>query len=135
MSATGIITGGTRIVGKISAEGDLDVYGQVEGSIDASATVTIADGARVKSTVHGQRVIVSGAVAGDLSASDTLVLESSARVVGNISAPIIGIRPGALLRGRVDTAGRSVGASDTSGASAASGRSAEIGRASCRERV
>lgn len=103
MSERGIITAGTRVVGKISATGALEIHGHIEGSIDASDDVHIASEARIKSSVHGRRITVSGAVAGDLSASDTLVLEPEARVVGDISAPTIGIRSGAQLRGRVST--------------------------------
>jgi hypothetical protein len=46
---------------------------------------------------------VAGAVAGNLHGSELVVLEAGARVVGDVSAPSIGIRPGALLRGRVET--------------------------------
>ena len=105
MSNTSNISASTTIRGRISVEGDIDVFGQVEGAIQASGEVTIAAGALIKSTVQGRRVSVRGAVAGDLSASELLVLEPDARMVGDIAAPTIGVRPGALLRGKVETGG------------------------------
>ena len=73
---------------------------------NAVFSVTLAEGALIRceeADVRGADVRVAGAVAGNLSADSTLVLEAGARVVGDLAAPQIGIRPGALLRGRVDT--------------------------------
>ncbi len=46
-----------------------------------------------------------GAVAGDVSADEAIVLEPGARVLGDLGAPQIGIRPGAMVRGNVSTGG------------------------------
>jgi cytoskeletal protein CcmA (bactofilin family) len=99
---------GTVVRGRIQAEGDLEVLGQVEGSIATKGALEIGQGALCKSELRARRVVVRGAVAGDVHAEETLVLEPGARVVGNLSAPTVGIRPGALVRGHVQT-GRSAG--------------------------
>jgi cytoskeletal protein CcmA (bactofilin family) len=103
MSSPSTISSSTVIVGRVTANSDLEVHGRVEGSIDATGDVVITDGARIKSDVSGKSVTVAGAVAGNLAGKDLVVLESGARVVGDISAPSIGIRSGALVRGRVET--------------------------------
>ncbi|MBM4358748.1 MAG: polymer-forming cytoskeletal protein [Deltaproteobacteria bacterium] len=100
---TSIIAAGTVIRGRISAEGDLEIHGHVEGSVEVGGTVTIGTEGLVKSDVTAQAVLVAGAVAGNLRGSERVVLEDGARVVGDLSAPSIGIRPGAKLRGRVAT--------------------------------
>jgi cytoskeletal protein CcmA (bactofilin family) len=97
------ISNGTVIRGRISGDGDLQVQGRVEGSIESRGEVTIASGALIKSDVVGARLVVAGAVSGNLDGSELIVLEQGARVVGNLSAPTIGIRPGALVRGHVET--------------------------------
>jgi cytoskeletal protein CcmA (bactofilin family) len=99
---------GTVVRGRIQAEGDLEVLGQVEGSIATKGTLEIGQGALCKSELRARRVVVRGAVAGDVHAEETLVLEPGAKVVGNLSAPTVGIRPGAQVRGHVQT-GRSAG--------------------------
>lgn len=101
--ATSIIAAGTVIRGRISTGGDLEILGHVEGSVEAEGTVTIGATGLVKSDVSAESVLVSGAVAGNLRGSARVVLEDGARVVGDLSAPSIGIRPGAKLRGRVAT--------------------------------
>ena len=96
---------GTTIRGNVRADGDLDVHGRVEGAIVVKGELSIAETALIKSDVSGRRVIVRGAIAGNVSADESLILEPGARVVGDLSAPRIGIRPGALLRGHVSTDG------------------------------
>ena len=101
MAKSSSISSKTVIRGRIVAEGPLEIHGHVEGHIEAQSDVTIGDGALIKSDVQGQRVVVSGAVAGNVRGAELVLLESGARVVGDLSAPSVGIRPGALVRGHV----------------------------------
>ena len=105
MAAASTISAGTAIRGRLTVDGDLEVNGPVVGSIEAKGDVTLGSGALIKSDVVGERLLVSGAVAGNLQGRQLVVLESGARVQGDVTAPTVGIRPGALLRGRVDAAG------------------------------
>lgn len=97
------ISSGTTIVGRVIAKGDLEIHGRIEGSVQSTGEVSISETALLKSDVKASRLHVAGAVAGNLHGEELLVLEETARVVGNIAAPSIGIRPGALIRGRVET--------------------------------
>lgn len=121
---------GVVIRGAIRGDGDLEVEGRVEGSIEVSGDVAIERSGRVQAPVSGENVIVRGAVAGAVRATESVVLEDGARVVGDLNAPSIGIRPGGLLRGYVSTTGKagSVAAGGSAGAGkprGASSRSAE----------
>jgi cytoskeletal protein CcmA (bactofilin family) len=94
---------GTVVRGTVHGEGDLEILGRVEGSVSVSGELSIGETALIKSDVSGWRVIVRGAVAGNVSATESILLEAGARVVGDLGAPQIGIRPGALVRGLVST--------------------------------
>ena len=107
---------GVVVRGTIRGDGDLTVEGRVEGTVDIRGEIDIADSARVRASVSGDRVVVRGAVAGDVAGRDGVVLEEGARVVGDLSAPSIGIRPGGLLRGYVSTTGKSAPAAAAKGA-------------------
>jgi cytoskeletal protein CcmA (bactofilin family) len=96
---------GTTIRGSIRGDGDLDIHGFVEGAVTVQGELLIGETALIKSDVTGRRIIVRGAVAGNVSAAELIVLEPGARVVGDLGAPQIGIRPGALVRGNVSTGG------------------------------
>src|SRR5580698_3894348 len=103
MNGASTIGQGTLVRGSVRGEGDLEVLGRVEGSVAVGGELSIGEGALVKSDVSGLRVVVRGAVLGDVSAEESIVLEAGARVVGDLGAPRIGIRPGALVRGNVAT--------------------------------
>ena len=97
---------GTVIRGAIRGEGDIELEGRVDGAIAIDGELVLTESAMVRvdgAALQAQRLVVRGAVAGDLRASAGIVLEEGARVVGDLSAPAIGIRPGALLRGHVST--------------------------------
>ena len=99
---------GTTIRGTLRGVGDVDVEGRVEGVLDVAGDVTLDASARVRiesGVLKGSRVTVRGAVAGNIEGEVAVVLEEGARVVGDLSAPSIGIRPGGLLRGFVSTEG------------------------------
>lgn len=93
----------TSVRGNVHGDGDLEILGRVEGSVAVTGDVTIGEGALIQSDVRGRRVTVRGAVAGNVSGEEAVLLEAGARVVGDLGAPQIGIRPGALVRGNVST--------------------------------
>jgi cytoskeletal protein CcmA (bactofilin family) len=97
---------GVTIRGSIRGEGDLEIEGRVEGVLDVDGDVTLGESARVRveeGDLAGRRVSIRGAVLGNVRGGSAIVLEEGARVVGDLVAPSIGIRPGGLLRGHVAT--------------------------------
>lgn len=97
---------GVVIRGSIRGDGDIEIEGRVEGVVEVDGDVTLADSARVRveeGDLTGKRVSIRGAVLGNIRGSSAIVLEEGARVVGDLAAPSIGIRPGGLLRGHVST--------------------------------
>src|SRR5262245_49494662 len=100
-----VIGPATAVRGDVRGDGDLEILGRVEGSVIVSGELTIGEGALVKSDVRARRVIVRGAVRGNVSADELLILEAGARVLGDLGAPQVGIRPGGLVKGHVSTSG------------------------------
>lgn len=105
MNPVSTIGVGTTVRGSIRGEGDLEIHGRVEGTVVVTGEVLISETALLKSDVRARRITVRGAVAGDVSADESIVLEPGARVLGDLGAPQIGIRPGGLVRGNVSTGG------------------------------
>lgn len=125
MAALSSIGRGTVVRGNIRGDSDLDIHGRVEGSVVLGGDLLISESGLVRSDVTARRVTVRGAVLGNISATEALVLEAGARVVGDIGAPQVGIRPGALLRGNVSTEGPlPAGGLSTAASSASRGRAA-----------
>jgi len=101
-NASSVLGESSSLRGRVSGEGDFEIRGRLEGEVDASGAVTIAEGGMVKGPVRGGSVVVRGALLGDIVATDVITLEASARVVGNLRAPRIGIALGAQIRGELD---------------------------------
>ena len=76
MKAASTIGAKTVVIGSVHGDGDLELYGRVEGDIT---------------------------VEGNLQASDTVAIEPDARVVGDLTTPRISIAEGAIVQGMVRT--------------------------------
>jgi cytoskeletal protein CcmA (bactofilin family) len=116
MTSKSILGAGTVVRGSVHGEGDLTIYGRVEGSVTITGELLIAETALIRSDLSARRVIVRGAVLGNISADEAIVLEPGARVDGDLGAPQIGIRPGGLVRGSVSTSGPLAAAPTITGA-------------------
>lgn len=97
------IGAGTTIRGNLRGEGDIEIGGRVEGTVDITGEVILAAGASLQAGVRASRVTVFGNITGDIVADILVRLEPGSRVVGDIRAPSISIVEGASLRGRVET--------------------------------
>ena len=105
MTETSVIGAGTVVSGHVRGQGSLEILGRVEGDVSVTGNVSIGPAGRVRGNVSGAELTVSGQVQGDLRATLSVLLEPGARVAGDISGPRVGIAPGALARGHVQTDG------------------------------
>ena len=93
-----IIGQGLKVVGKVTAEGLVEVYGEIDGEVQC-ASLFLARKARVDGAITAAKVIVDGRVEGPIDAAD-VVLKSRAHVVGDIRHRSLAIRKGAYFEGR-----------------------------------
>src|SRR5215203_1966175 len=93
-----VIAKGLKIVGSVTAEGLVEVNGQIEGELHCTSLV-IAREAHVTGTVAAERVVVDGKVEGPIQGGE-VVLKSQAHVVGDIHHQSLTIERGAYFDGR-----------------------------------
>jgi cytoskeletal protein CcmA (bactofilin family) len=93
-----VIAKGLKIVGSVTAEGLVEVNGQIDGELHCTSLV-IARGAHVNGTVAAERVVVDGKVDGPIQAKE-VVLKSQAHVVGDIHHQSLSVERGAFFDGR-----------------------------------
>jgi cytoskeletal protein CcmA (bactofilin family) len=93
-----VIAKGLKISGIVTAEGSVEVNGNVEGEIHCNSLIVSRD-ARVVGTVQAERVTVDGAVQGPIQGGQ-VILKSNARVVGDIHHQSLSIENGAFFDGR-----------------------------------
>jgi cytoskeletal protein CcmA (bactofilin family) len=115
-----VIAKGLKIVGSVTAEGLVEINGQIEGEIHCTSLV-VSRGAHVSGTIAAERVVVDGTVEGPIQGGE-VILKSQAHVVGDIHHQSLSIESGAYFDGR------------SMQTRAANGREAErVGRKTIRE--
>jgi len=93
-----VIAKGLKIVGSVTAEGLVEVNGQVDGELHCTSLI-ISRGAHVAGTIAAGRVVVDGRVEGPIQGGD-VILKSQAHVVGDIHHQSLSIESGAFFDGR-----------------------------------
>ena len=93
-----IIGEGLKVVGKVTAEGLVKVYGQIDGELHC-ASLILSRKAQLSGAVTARKVVIDGKVEGPIEA-ETVVLKSRAHVVGDIHHQSLDIEKGAYFEGR-----------------------------------
>ena len=98
---------GVVVEGRITSGQDLRIDGKVDGTIEVgNHGLTIGAGAAVKAHLVARTVIISGTVTGNVTATESVALHESATVEGDITSPRLKMADGAIVKGKVDAAGR-----------------------------
>jgi cytoskeletal protein CcmA (bactofilin family) len=100
---TATIGKAVKIVGQIYTKEDLNVDGDVEGTIESTENkVTIGTTGRVQASVKAREVVIFGQVQGNVEAADKVDIRREAKLVGDITTARISIEDGALFKGSID---------------------------------
>ncbi len=95
-----------KFKGELTANEDLLIQGQIEGSINHTSSLTIGEEGKIKANVNAEHVCVEGTVDGDLVGSKSVVVKESGNVKGNIFSPVVTLREGSTFNGRIDMTGK-----------------------------
>lgn len=94
-----------KFKGELTANEDLVIQGQVEGSIKHSSNLTIGEAGKLKANIEADHVSIEGKVSGDIAGGTSVVVKESANVDGNIYSPTVTLREGATFNGKIDMSG------------------------------
>jgi cytoskeletal protein CcmA (bactofilin family) len=93
-----VIGQGLKIMGNVTAEGLIEVNGQIEGDLQCPSLI-VSPKAKIVGAVTAERVVVNGTVEGPIHGGD-VVLKSLAHVIGDIHHRSLTIGKGASFEGR-----------------------------------
>jgi cytoskeletal protein CcmA (bactofilin family) len=93
-----IIAEGLRIKGSVSAQGLVEVNGQIEGDVHCTS-LFVSPKAAINGGVEADRIVVNGRVEGPIRGGEVM-LKSHAHVVGDIQCQHLCIERGAHFDGR-----------------------------------
>ncbi len=89
--------------GELSADEDLVIEGQIEGTIaHHKKHLTVGKQGRVKADIHASSVIVEGQLVGNIHSEGVVSLANGADVRGNIYCARIVMEDGARFKGKID---------------------------------
>jgi cytoskeletal protein CcmA (bactofilin family) len=91
-----------KFKGELTADEDLLIQGQIEGSIKHTQRVTIGKAGKVKANITAQVIKIEGTVWGDVHAERSVALESTGNLRGSIHAPSVSLIEGSRFNGMVD---------------------------------
>ena len=95
-----------KFKGELTANEDLVIQGQVEGSIKHSSNLTIGQEGKLKASIEADHVAIEGSVEGDIAGATSVVVKETANVDGNIFSPTVTLREGATFNGKIDMSGK-----------------------------
>jgi len=91
------------IVGDVTGEEDLTILGRVKGKVELPQhSVTVGESGRVEADIRARIVSVAGEVHGNLLAGEQILIRKTAIMLGNLTAPRVGLEDGCRFRGTVD---------------------------------
>ena len=93
-----VIAEGLKIMGSVTAEGLVEVNGQVDGELHCTSLI-ISRKAHVTGAITADRVVVDGRVEGPIQGGE-VILKSRAHVVGDVHHQSLAIEKGASFEGR-----------------------------------
>ncbi|NDP19852.1 MAG: polymer-forming cytoskeletal protein [Paludibacter sp.] len=93
------LTNGSKIVGKIFADSDFRIDGEVEGTINCNGKVVIGQKGFLKGSISCVNAEVIGTVEGDIVVSETLSLRATAVIKGDVKTKVLMVEPNAIFEG------------------------------------
>ena len=98
----------TQFEGVLKFEGTLRIDGLFKGAIEAGGTLIVGADGNVQSDVSVSDIVIYGEVRGNIVADKKIEIDSSGKVFGDIQAPSIVIRDGAILDGKCRMEARTI---------------------------
>lgn len=99
ISINTMIGGGSAFSGDLRVSGGMMIDGDVDGNIEISGNIIVAERARVRGNITAKSAIISGIVIGDIKAPESIKLMSSSTVIGDVSTRKLHVADKVVLHG------------------------------------
>src|SRR5438105_4176310 len=101
----GTIIGRSVLVhGEVHSGEDIQVYGELEGTVDVSGCeIVIEPGGTIAASVLAGYVVIHGVLRADNATSDHITVCRDGSLIGDVKTTSLVVEEGAYLRGRLET--------------------------------
>ncbi len=93
------LTDESRIVGRIVANNDFRIDGEIEGDISCNGKIVVGENGYLKGSISCVSAEIIGRVEGNITATETLSLRSTANIKSRVIAKRLLIEPKAVFDG------------------------------------
>ncbi len=97
---TSLLSKEVKIEGDIQGNEDLQVDGQIKGSVKIDGNIFVGPTGTIEADVEAENVVIQGQITGNVLARKQLQIQSSGKLLGDCIAQTIDIKEGALFEGR-----------------------------------
>jgi len=87
------------VKGALKSDGDIQVNGHWEGSVETTKDLVIAEHGKIKADVKAENVYVAGEIDGNIYAQEKIEILETGRVDGDVTSQALSIEPGGILKG------------------------------------
>lgn len=96
-----VIAYGVRLEGEFVSEGDIQIEGEVQGTITSQGDLRVGERSKIRANVTVANAHVSGEVRGNFVVNGRLELTETAQLIGDVTAQVIVMAAGAKINGTV----------------------------------
>ena len=93
------IAQGARLQGELKVNGNIQIFGGLDGTLNATGDVEIGSEGSLKADLSGRNITVAGTVKGKIYAQERVLLVQGAHVEGDIHAQSLKIEDGVFFQG------------------------------------
>ena len=95
----GLLSSGVSITGSVKFRNQLQIDGEVKGTIQSAGTLTIGQHAHIRGEISTKSVVVQGTVEGNIFAAERCELQAGCTLRGDIEAPRLVVDENATFLG------------------------------------
>ncbi len=100
------IAQGTKIVGEITAEGDIRIDGEVDGQITSKGKLVVGPTGTVRGEARCAMANIAGQIEGKLHATEMVSIQETGVFSGEMVYGKMSVEPGAALEGQFTLSGK-----------------------------
>jgi cytoskeletal protein CcmA (bactofilin family) len=95
-----VIAKGVKVEGDFASDGDVQIEGEVKGSLATKGRLTVGPDAVIRAEVKAGDASIAGLIEGNITIERRIDLKSTAKIKGDLVAEALSVESGAKLEGK-----------------------------------
>ncbi|MCE9586228.1 polymer-forming cytoskeletal protein [Candidatus Uhrbacteria bacterium] len=96
-----VIAKGVKVEGDFASDGDVQIEGEVKGSLATKGRLTVGVEAIIRAEVKAGDAIIAGTIEGNVIVERRIDLKSTAKLAGDLTSEALTVEAGAKVNGKV----------------------------------